>query len=251
MRLSYFVRVVIAGAFAFLSSFAFAGIFDDDEARRAIIDVRAKIEALTIKLDSKLDNKADKGSVLDLSNQNELLRAEVAKLRGQIEVLINDLANTQRRQQDFYVDLDNRLRKIEPKKMTVDGVEANVDVNEQRAYDAAMSLFKAADYKSAALNLSNFILTYPKSVFFGAAQYWLGNSYYAQRDCKNTISSLQVLVKNHADHPKTPDAMLNIAACQLELKDKPASKKTLETVIAQYPTTEAAEAAKNRLASVK
>lgn len=253
MKSSSFAKAMIAGtmAFALLPSLAFAGIFDDDEARRAIVDVRAKIEALTLKLDAKLDTKADKSSALELSNQNELLRAEVAKLRGQIEVLTNDLANTQRRQQDFYVDLDNRLRKLEPRKMTVDGVEMTIEVSEQRAYDAAMALFKATEYKSAGETFYAFTQTYPKSALLGLAQYWLGNSYYAQRDCKNTISSLQILVKNHPDHPKTPDAMLNIAACQLELKDKAASKKTLETVISQYPTTEAAEAAKNRLASVK
>jgi tol-pal system protein YbgF len=253
MKSSSFAKYMIAGSLALvlLPSVSFAGIFDDDEARRAILDVRTKIDAVSTKLDAKLDTKADKSSALDLSNQNEQLRAEVAKLRGQIEVLANDLANTQRRQQDFYVDLDNRLRKMEPKRMTVDGKEATVEVNEQRAYDAAMSLFKAADYKNASAAFSSFSVNYPQSVFAGSAQYWLGNSYYAQRDCKNTIASLQTLVKNYADHPKTPDAMLNIAACQLELKDKPGSKKTLEAVMKQYPDTEAAQAAKSRMSSVK
>lgn len=253
MKSSTFAKYMVAGTMAFvlLPSVTFAGIFDDDEARRAILDVRTKIDAVSNKLDAKLDTKADKSSALDLSNQNEQLRAEVAKLRGQIEVLTNDLANTQRRQQDFYVDLDNRLRKMEPKRVTVDGKEATVEVNEQRAYDAAMSLFKAADYKNASAAFSSFTANYSQSVFAGSAQYWLGNSYYAQRDCKNTILSLQTLVKNYAEHPKTPDAMLNIAACQLELKDKPASKKTLEAVMKQFPDTEAAQAAKSRLSSVK
>jgi len=202
-----------------------AGIFDDDEARKAIFDVRAKIDALSVKLESKIDTKADKTSALDLSSQNEQLRSEVAKLRGQIEVMSNDLAKLQQRQQDFYLDLDNRLRKVEPKRITVDGKEATVDVNEQRAYDTALGLFKDADYKNAAAAFSNFTNNFPQSVYSGAANYWLGNSYYAQRDCKSAIPALQVLSKHFPDHPKTPDAMLNIAACHLELKDKIASKK--------------------------
>jgi tol-pal system protein YbgF len=230
---------------------ASAGLFDDDEARRAILDVRAKVDEASARLEAKLDTKADKSSALDLANQNELLRMEIAKLRGQIEVLANDLSNTQRRQQDFYVDLDNRLRKMEPKKVTVDGRESTVEVNEQRAYDAAMALFKAGEYKSAGTAFAGFVASYPQSAYAGSAQYWLGNSHYAQRDCKATISSLQVLVKAHPEHPKTPDAMLNIAACHLELKDKAANKKILEAVIAQYPETEAAQAAKSRLASGK
>jgi tol-pal system protein YbgF len=238
-------------AIALLPSIALAGLFDDDEARRAILDMRAKIDAVSAQLDVKLDTKTDKSSALELSNQNELLRAEIAKLRGQVEVLTNDLSNTQRRQQDFYVDLDNRLRKLEPKRVMVDGKDAVVDVNEQRIYDAALSLFKAAEYKGASEAFSGFLANYPQSAYAGSAQYWLGNSYYAQRDCKNTISSLQVLVKNYPDNIKTPDAMLNIAACYLELKNKNASKKTLEAVMAQYPDSEAARAAKSRLMSAK
>jgi tol-pal system protein YbgF len=233
------------------ASSAHAGLFDDDEARKAILDARAKIEALGNRLDTKIDTKADKTSVLELANQNEQLRAEIAKLRGQLEVLINDLSNTQRRQQDFYVDLDNRIRKLEPKRVTIDGKEATVDNNEQRSYDAAFGLFKDADYKNASAALSAFLVNYPQSAYAGAAQYWLGNSYYAQRDCKSTISTLQGMVKAFPDHPKTPDALLNISACQLELKDKPASKKTLEALIAQYPDTEAAKTAKSRLSSTK
>jgi tol-pal system protein YbgF len=233
------------------ASSAHAGLFDDDEARKAILDARAKIEALGNRVDTKIDTKADKTSVLELANQNEQLRAEIAKLRGQLEVLINDLSNTQRRQQDFYVDLDNRIRKLEPKRVTIDGKEATVDNNEQRSYDAAFGLFKDADYKNASAALSAFLINYPQSAYAGAAQYWLGNSYYAQRDCKSTVTTLQGMVKAFPDHSKSPDAMLNISACQLELKDKPASKKTLEAVIAQYPDTDAAKTAKSRLSSTK
>lgn len=246
-------RFILAASFALIlaPSAAFAGLFDDDEARKAILDLRTRIEALSTRVDGKLDTKADKTSVLDLSNQNEQLRAEIAKLRGQIEVLTNDLSNAQRRQQDFYVDLDNRIRKLEPKRVNIDGKEATVEIGEQRAYDAAIALFKNADYKNATAAFGAFNVNYPQSIFAGAAQYWLGNSYYAQRDCKNTISTLQAMVKNFPDNPKTPDAMLNIAGCQLDLKDKSGSKKTLEALISQFPESEAAQAAKNRLPSVK
>jgi TolA-binding protein len=81
--------------------------------------------------------------------QNENMLQEIAKLRGQIEVLANDIANAQKRQKDFYVDLDARLRKLEPREVTIDGKTAQVDPGEQRGYEAAMQLFKAGDYKAA------------------------------------------------------------------------------------------------------
>jgi tol-pal system protein YbgF len=230
-----------------MPTIASAGIFDDDEARKAILDLRTKLAALSTKLDAKLEDKADKTSVLELSNQIEPLRA----LRGQIEVLMNDLANAQKRQQDFYIDLDKRLRALEPKKLTVDGREVTIEQSEQRNFDAAMSLYKAGQYANAASAFTAFTINYADSVFASQAQYWLGNSFYAQRDCKNTINALQTLMKNHPDNAKVPDAMLNIAACQLELKDKKESRKTLMAVITKYPDTDAAQAAKNRLPSTK
>jgi TolA-binding protein len=65
---------------------------------------------LSVRLD-KLE--ASSRAQLELANQIELLKAEIARLRGENEVLSNDLANANKRQKDFYVDLDNRLRKIE------------------------------------------------------------------------------------------------------------------------------------------
>lgn len=226
---------------------AHAGLFDDDEARKALLDLRAKVEAMRTELQGRIDTKSDKSSTLDLVTQNENLLQEIAKLRGQIEVLANDIANTQKRQKDFYVDLDARLRKLEPREVTIDGKTSQVDPGEQRGYDAAMQLFKAGDYKAAGVALQEFVQRYPGSSYAANAQYWLGNAYYAQRDCKAAIAAQLVVLKNYGDSPKAPDAMLNIASCQTELKDK-AAKKTLQDLIKQYPDSPAAATAKERLA---
>lgn len=224
-----------------------AGLFDDDEARRAILDIRARLDSLN----SRLENKADKSTNLDLAGQSEQLRTEIAALRGQIEVLANELSNEQRRQKDFYTDLDTRLRKIEPQKATVDGREVNIEPAEQKTYDAALAYFKAGDYKNAGAAFFNFLQLYPQSGFAASAHYWLGNTYYAQRDYRNAIASQQIVVKNYPDNPKAPDAWLNIASCYTELKDKAAAKKTLDALIAQYPDSAAAQTAKERLAAFR
>ena len=164
---------------------AHAGLFDDDEARRAILDIRNKIDAVQ----RDLNNKADKSSALELADQNDQVRQEIAKLRGQVEVLTNELANTQQRQKDFYVDLDARLRKLEPQQVTVDGKEVSVEPTEQKSYDAALAQFKAGDYRRRRRPRSpssSGAIRNPASL--PSAQYWLGNAYYAQRDYRNAIS---------------------------------------------------------------
>ena len=240
------LAAAVLAAFAYLPLHASAGVFDDDEARKAILDLRSKVDNLSRDVNVRIDTKADKSSTLDLVNQNEVTLQEISKLRGQVEVLANELANAQKRQKDFYVDLDTRLRKLEPRQVNIDGKAAQVDPSEQKDYDAAMLLFKAGDYKAAAGALDSFVHRYPESGYAANAQYWLGNAYYAQRDCKGAINAQQVVLKVYPDSPKAADAMLNIASCQTELKDK-AAKKTLQELIKTYPDTPAAETAKERL----
>jgi tol-pal system protein YbgF len=240
------LSAALLAALTWLPLQAHAGLFDDDEARKALLDLRAKVEAMRADLNARIDTKSDKSATLDLVAQNEQLQQQIAQLRGQIEVLSNDIANAQKRQKDFYVDLDTRLRKLEPREVTIDGKTAQVDPNEQRSYEAAMQQFKAGDYKAAGTALQEFVQRYPGSSYAANAQYWLGNSYYAQRDCKAAIAAQLVVLKNYADSPKAPDAMLNIASCQTELKDK-AAKKTLQDLIKQYPDTPAADTARERL----
>lgn len=247
---SVFSAAILA-AFSYAPLQAHAGLFDDDEARKAILDLRSKIDAQQRDANGRLDSKADKSSVLDLVNQNEQLRQEIARLRGQIEVLTNELANAQQRQKDFYVDLDNRLRKLEPQKVTVDGHETSIEPAEQKSYEAALALFKAGDYRNAGTSFLEFLHRYPQSGYGASAQYWLGNTYYAQRDYRNAIAAQQVVVKNYPDSPKAADALLNIASCYTELKDKPGAKRALETLVAKYPDSPAAQTAKERLVQLK
>ncbi|WP_338758616.1 tol-pal system protein YbgF [Massilia sp. METH4] len=242
-----FTKTAVALAIATLSLHASAGVFDDDEARRAILDLRAKVEALTKELNSRLDTKAEKTSTLDLIAQHDQTMQEIARLRGQVEVLQNEIEVTGKRQKDLYADLDKRLRALEPRQVEIDGQTASVEQSEQNAYDAAMQLFKEQNYEGAATALQNFVRRYPGSPYAANAQYMLGNAHYLQRDCKAAIVAQQAVVKNYPDSPKAADAMLNIASCQAELKAVNNAKKTLNDLIKNYPNTAAARTAKERL----
>ena len=98
---------------------AHAGLFDDAEARKQIAaqqtligDLRNQgqvLEARIGKLEEALKNQA----LLEFYTQVETLKLELNKLRGQIEVLTNQNELAQKRQKDFYIDLDSRLRRIE------------------------------------------------------------------------------------------------------------------------------------------
>ena len=230
---------------------ASAGLLDDDEARRAILELRAKVDNITRDLTARLDAKSDKTATLDMLNHQEQMLAEIAKLRGQIEVLANEVTKAQNSQRTLYADLDARIKKLEPRQETIDGETAQVLPSEKQAYDSAMQVFQSGDYKRAAAALQDFVRRYPESAYASNAQYWLGNAYYAQRDYKNAIAAQEVVTTTYANSAKAPDAMLNIATSYAELKDKVKAKKTLQTLVSKFPGTPAAQSAKDRLAVLK
>ncbi|MGZ8295023.1 MAG: tol-pal system protein YbgF [Telluria sp.] len=247
------LRLAAAGlAFsALLPMHANAAIFGDDEARRAILELRTKVDVLAGQLNSRLDSKADKTSLLESLNRHEQTLQEIAKLRGQIEVLANELATVQKNQRDLYADMDARIKKLEPRQVTIDGAEAAVAPTEQQDYEAAMALFQTGDYKGAAAALGDFVKRNPDSPYAANAQYWLGNAYFAQRDYKKAIAAQQIVASTYKDSAKAPDAMLNIASSYVELEDKKNAKKILQQLVTKYPGTPSAKTAKDRLASLK
>ncbi|MGE5336500.1 MAG: tol-pal system protein YbgF [Gemmatimonadota bacterium] len=244
---------------AVLSAPAHATLFGDDEARQAILDLRARVAEQDKRLqekDTELAKRLDQlenanRAQLEFANTIDSLKREIAALRGQVEKLANDLAVQQQRNRDLYGDVDARLKKLEPISATIDGRTATVDRNEQSAYDAALAQFRAGDFRGAATSLQSFLARYPQSAYAPSAQYWLGNSLYSLKDYKSAIAAQQVILDRYRDSPRAPDALLNIASSQLELNQKTQSQATLQRILKEYPDSEAAKAARERLPATK
>lgn len=244
-------KVAVAATFACcgLSMSAHAALFDDEEARRAIIDLREKSNSYQAAANDRLDTLSR--SLIDLQGQLEQQRQEIARLRGQNEMLQNDLSMLKKGQLDGYRALDERLRKLEPQQIVVDGQEGLVQPTEKADYEVAFKAFRDGDYKAASAAFAAFQSRYPGSLYLPLVQYCQGSILYADRDYKAAISLLQNMVKAYPAHAKAPEALLMVANSQLESGQKSAGRKTLEQVRAQYADSEAARVAKDRLASLR
>jgi tol-pal system protein YbgF len=232
---------------------ASAALFEDDEARRAILELRQRNEAQRVASERQAEElRQETGqlrrSLLELQNQIETLRAEIARMTGQNEQVLRELADLQRRQKDIVQGVDERLRKMEPSKVSVDGREFIADPNEAREFEAALAIFRKGDFPGAQNAFTEFIKRYPQSGFRPTALFWLGNAQYANRDYRGAIGNFRALLTAAPDHPRAPEAVLSIANCQIELKDNPAARRTLDELVKAYPQSEAAVAAKERLA---
>lgn len=239
---------------------AHAGLFDDDEARKAIIELRQRLEQSNeaqrqqqAELNQQVSDQLAqlRRSLLDLNNQIELLRADVAQMRGQNEQLTREVAELQRRQKDVATGIDERIRRLEPVKVTLDDREFLAEQEEKRQYEDAFALIRKGDFAGAASGLQAFLRRYPTSGFAESAQFWLGNALYGKRDYKEAIAAFRGLVNSRPDHPKAPEALLAIANCQIELKDNKSARRTIGELVQAYPKSEAAQAGRERLASLK
>lgn len=254
------VFAAVAAAWTVIAqSPAGAALFDDDEARARISELRRDFDASQKSIADRLDrmDTAAKDRLLDLSKLIEELRQDMSRLRGSTEVLLNRAENLDKRQKDLYVDLDTRLRKIEQNQLQLEQSQAQLTerlvtpereaVQEKQAYEAALNQFKVGNFQSSIAAFQTFMASFSSSQLVPSAQYWVGNAYYALRDYKVAIAAQQKVVSTWPDNAKAPDALLNIASSQAELGDQKSTIQTLRTLVTKYPQSPAAEQAKQRL----
>ncbi len=239
----------------FAAGAAHAGLFDDDEARKQIADLRAQFEQAAQAQKALVDRLAamessQQNRALDLAQMIDGLKQDLARLRGQIEVLTNQGQTLERRQKELFSDLDARLRKLE--KVQNDASEKAAQAErqaqaEKQAYEAALNQFKVGNYQTAIATFQTFMVNFANSDLVPSAQYWVGNAYYALRDYKVAIAAQEKVVKSWPDSPKAPDALLNIASAQSEMGEHKAARDTLRKLVQKYPGSPAAEQAKQRM----
>ena len=210
-------------------------IFSDDDARKAILDLRKSLATTQI----------------DLQNQIEKLKTDNAELRGRLESLEKQGDDINTSQKTYYQDLDTRLGNFEPRTMTIEGVAGIVQPTEKKAYEDALRVFQSGSLKKADGEFSAFANRYPESPYLPLALFWSGNSKYASKNYSGAIGQLQSLIKRYPNHPRIPSAMLTLGNAQLESGNKTAAKKTFAEIISKYPDTEAAKDAQQLNAAVK
>lgn len=272
--------LILAALMAALNMNATAGVFDED-ARREVRDLRIEIDKKDRDIDARLqrlDESLKNLGIIQLLNQIEQLNTEIAKLRGQGEVIANQNDILTKRQRDFYLDIDTRLRKLEglpadtppvapavspPSLVTPAAgpiptaaapptpVTPAMREQENRTYDVGSNLFKRGDFPAAIRAFQMFMKDYPGSPLVSNAQYWIGICYSNLKDFTNARASQESLLKTFPDSPKAPDALLAIASIQIESNDHGSARNTLEDIIARFPASDAAAKARTRLAQLK
>jgi tol-pal system protein YbgF len=281
-------RLILANLFLmqlFVMS-SHAALFDDKEARKKILEVEATMnsqnQAAQTELASlkKSQHELEQrvidieaitkgGGLLDMQNQIESLKQEVARLKGELEVANHNVEATQQRQKDLYGDADTRLRKLEggatpavasaseepatatPAATVPTTAAPAKNTQEYQLLELANGLSQESKHKDAFNAYNKFLKDYPNSALVADAIYGLGYSQFALKNYKSSIITQQKVLDLYQESPKAPDAMLNMANSQIQLGLVPGAKKTLRDLIAKFPNSEVIPAAQKRLKALE
>lgn len=269
--------IVVALGLA-VSAVSHAALFDDTEARKRILELEGKqtadhdaqqkaISDLT-RTQQSLDRRVQslealingKG-LLDMQNQLEQLRQDVAQLKGDLEVVTHQLEDMRTKQNASYTDLDTRVRKLETLAQSVSSgqtslpvaggatteVKPEVSQQESAAFTEAESLNQAGKYKEAFNAYDAFLKNHAGSKLAPDALYGMGYTQFALKSYKSSAATQQKFLDSYATHALAPNAMLSLANSQIQLGQIPAAKKTLKDLIAAYPAAEVTPSAQKRL----
>jgi len=225
-----------------------AGLFDDDEARKQIKQLAEKVETQNKDNDAKfvkLDESIKNLGIIQLLNQIEMLNNEIAKLRGQVEVLANQNELLQKRQKDFYLDIDTRLR----------GLEGNTNPQAEKALpgisapnsppNGGFAVTLVSPTLTPTTTLSPSLTPNTTAPIGEAAQrelrerenraYDLGSAAFRRGDFVAAMRAFQTFMTDFPQSQLVPNALYWVGLSQFNSKDYREARATQDALIKKYP----------------
>lgn len=224
------------------------------------IDSAALMEQLTT-LSRKLDSR-NKAQV-NIQRQLDQLQSEVNELRGVTELHTHQLGQVLERQRELYQEIDRRINEVLETASKTAAISQNTqpvettpstdtsysdNLTENEAYDRALNLvLKDKRYKQAILEFKAFNKNFPSSSYASNAHYWLGQLLFNQGELDQAKQEFTVVVNQHKDSSKRPDALLKLAMVAQKKNDVKGAVVIYQQLLKEYPDSTAAKLGKPRL----
>ena len=102
-------------------------------------------------------------------------------------------------------------------------------------YDLALKKLQMGAYQEAQAELRNFLDLYPRDRLAGNAQYWLGETFYVQRDYKNATAAFLAGYTNYGDSIKAPDSLLKLGMTLVVMGEKKTGCDAFAELSVRFP----------------
>lgn len=201
------------------------------------------------------------------------LQGEVRRLQGEVEEQRNLIDRLTRQSRDRYIDLDQRILELSEKVSSSEAVASDAQggntadaaatekrvtkvyrqpgADERKAYEQIQDLIhKEKNYDEAINRIYDFVDQYPEGDLSVNAYYWLGEVYLVKPQLEQAKQAFTIVATRYADHRKAPDAVYKLGVTLDRLDEKSEAKSRMESVVRNYPGTNAAELAQKYLDSL-
>ena len=211
-------------------------------------------------VERKLD--ARNRSQVNIQRQLYDLQTQVNDLRGVTELHTHQLSQVLERQRELYQELDRRVNEaLKPAVQASNNRVSNSnpapksysdDLTENEAYDKALNLvLKDKRYEEAIPAFQKFNQTYPQSTYAPNSHYWLGQLLFNKGNLKEAEQEFTIVVQQHKDSAKRPDALLKLAMVAQQQKSNNQAIKLYRQLLNEYPNSTSAQLAKPRLENLQ
>ena len=204
------------------------------------------------------DSQNNGALVVELINRVGAIEAENRELRGHLEESLHEIAQLKQRMETLSADVDYRLNNSESGSAVHPRASPSFEKESHRAdskassssakdeYEKACALLEQGDYSAAEHAFSAFVASHPKDEFAGAAQYWLGVTFFVRGEYEKAAATFAKGYKYYPKSPKASDNLLKLAK-SLAASDRKADACTaLEQLATEHPKAHVKEVASER-----
>jgi tol-pal system protein YbgF len=243
---------------------------DVDSLYRQVIDIQKELKELRSESSMKIrKSQADLDFMLEpLQREIQILknaveenreyvqrpRAEMATFKGDFETRLNAL---EMRIDALRKEMEAKLASVaaasqpRPKEAPPPkGKPASADAM-KALYLNAKQTYEKKEFPAAREKFEAFLAVYPKGELSDNAQFWIGECYYSEKDYEKAVIAYDDVIKRFPKGDKVPSALLKQALCWQELGDKTFAQSLLKRVIKEYPRTQQAKIAKEKLKRIR
>ena len=224
-----------------------------------------RIEMQTAEIDSLTRlQRADMAQLRqDVAKQNDFLRStkadtdvRVAELAQRLDVVVGKLEDNNERFSEVLQRYDLGRRPMggssapdtAARDTSSQGSQASQGVRDPKPlYDAAYQDYSSGRYELARTGFQQFVNAYSESELAGNAQFWIGETYFQQKEYSEAAAAYQKVLDKYPHNIKVPAALLKLGLSQAGLGNRTAARSTLRKVIVDYPGTGESQVAKQKL----
>jgi tol-pal system protein YbgF len=215
------------------------------ERRQRDQDITERLGTLSTRLALPEQGQVDlRRELAQIVAANDELRVEVQKLRG----------NLQEVQHRTQLDMGPNARDVFATKLDQPGTltpPGPTDDAGDRLYKRALQEYQDGNHEVAIVLFKQFLRQYPQTPLTGHAQYWIGESLYAQKQYEAAIVAFDEVVQKHPNDVKVPAAILKQGFAFSALKDTRNARFFLQQVQKKYPDSPEARQATEKLQQLK